>query len=124
MGPQEVGRVRKKVKSSIRQLWEAPARAWTRTAGCWISTALQINRITFFLLFQPPQNPQVEEHRPGEILVKSPLENGCLFNCAVSTAVERADTGEHNLVLGKNPPPSLPQFPLAGLWCFTVFEGN
>lgn len=78
MGLQEVGRVRKKVKASTRQLQGAPGRAWARIAGCWISTALGINRITSLLLFQPPQNTQVEE--PREILVKAPVKNKCLLN--------------------------------------------
>lgn len=78
MGLQEVGRVRKKVKASTRQLQGAPGRAWARIAGCWISTALGINRITSLLLFQPPQNTQVEE--PREILVKAPVKNECLLN--------------------------------------------
>lgn len=78
-GLQEMGRVRKKVKSSIRQLQGVPGRAWARIAACWISTALGINRITFLLLFQPPQNTQVEEHKPREILVKAPLKNECLL---------------------------------------------
>lgn len=40
LGLPEVGRVREKVNSSIRQLQRAPGRAWARIAGCWISTAL------------------------------------------------------------------------------------
>lgn len=37
------------------------------------------------------------------------------WSSAVSTAVERADTGEHNLVLGKTHLPPVPQFPLVVL---------